>query len=96
MGFIFVFAENAIEGRFTAVMLVGLKVTNDFIERPKSDIEKKKKGNKSTGKLKNDDDGNFGKKNKITGQAENIQKAVHLHRLLLTLTTLTITITIMQ
>jgi hypothetical protein len=101
VGFIFVFAENAIEGRFTAVMLVGLKVTNDFIERPKSDTEKKKKESNSTGKLKDDDDGNFGKKDKrekITSivQSENIQKAAHLHlhlhlqRLLLTLTTLTI------
>lgn len=74
MAFIFVSAENAIEGRFTAVMLVGLKVTNDFIERPKSDIEKKKKENKSTGKLKNDDDGNFGKKVRKRKTTSTIEK----------------------
>jgi hypothetical protein len=59
---IFVFAENATKARHTAVKLVRLKVICDVIERHKNDIVTKKKENKSTGKLKNDDDGGFGKK----------------------------------
>lgn len=62
--FIFVFAENATKGKPIVVKLVRLEAISNVIERRKNDIVTKKRENRSTERLKNDDDGGSGKKPK--------------------------------
>jgi hypothetical protein len=56
VAFIFVYAENATEGRPTVAIHVGLKVIDGFIGRLKNGIEAKKRENNNTRKRKNEDD----------------------------------------
>ena len=73
MAFIFLSAENVTEGRRTAAIHAKTKDTEDAIGRPKNDIGKRKRENKNTARLKNDDDGDFGEKNregKVTSTEE--------------------------
>jgi hypothetical protein len=74
VAFIFVSAENATEDKSTVVIHVGLKVIDDSIGMPKSDIGKRKRENKSTVRLKDDDVGNFGKKVRKRKTTSTIEK----------------------
>ncbi|MCP4374166.1 MAG: hypothetical protein GY797_39595 [Deltaproteobacteria bacterium] len=51
-----------------------IKVIENSIERPKNDIGKRKREDKNTAMLKNDDDGDFGNKVRERNTTSTIEK----------------------